>query len=164
MSLHFSANQYEQAYKPRVLRNWEVPKVYDDKPKRRAGRTEIISNDRGHLLPGVPKSKASPWGNFKGAWHLPKKIDRKTADELSGLPKKISCEEKRRLKEEQEKSAKLEEIKEEPEQTKEEVAPPPDQAPPQVEKAPSEKAEAAPEIEEAPLCPIHDFPLSPVTT
>ena len=80
------------------------------------------------------------------------------ADELSGLPKKISCEEKRRLKEEQEKSAKLEEIKEEPEQSKEEAAPPPDQPPPQVEKAPSEKAEAAPEIEEV----LTPHPFTPI--
>jgi len=27
-----------------------------------------VSNDRGHLLPGVPKSKESPWGKFKGTW------------------------------------------------------------------------------------------------
>ena len=27
-----------------------------------------MSNDRGHLLAGVPRSKESPWGNFKGTW------------------------------------------------------------------------------------------------
>ena len=27
-----------------------------------------ISNDRGHLLDGIPRSNASPWGAFKGTW------------------------------------------------------------------------------------------------
>ncbi|KAH0819807.1 hypothetical protein GEV33_002985 [Tenebrio molitor] len=109
---------FEQAYKPRVLRNWEVPKRYNDKPKRRTGRTEVISNDRGHLLPGVPKSKSSPWGSFMGTWHFPKKIDRKTADELNGTVKNPTCEEKRQAKELRQK---LEQIVEENEKKVEQV-------------------------------------------
>lgn len=27
-----------------------------------------MSNDRGHLFADVPRSKESPWGNFKGTW------------------------------------------------------------------------------------------------
>ncbi|XP_008191580.2 uncharacterized protein LOC103312526 isoform X2 [Tribolium castaneum] len=113
MALHFSGNQFEQAYKPKVLRNWEVPKIYNDKPRKRSGRTQIIANDRGHLLPGVPKSKGSPWGNFLGTWHLPKKIDRKKADELNGtFNKRLTCDEKKRHETEEE-PKKIEEEKEE---------------------------------------------------
>ncbi|XP_027946754.1 protein Flattop [Eumetopias jubatus] len=38
------------------------------------GYTQIIVNDRGHLLPSVPRSKASPWGSFMGTWQMPLKI------------------------------------------------------------------------------------------
>ncbi|XP_044255150.1 uncharacterized protein LOC123005450 [Tribolium madens] len=111
---------FEQAYKPKVLRNWEVPKIYNDKPRRRSGRTQIIANDRGHLLPGVPKAKGSPWGSFIGTWHLPKKIDRKTADELNGsFTKRLTCEEKRKP---QEKLEEEEEVKEESKTIEEEKA------------------------------------------
>ncbi|KAJ3630294.1 hypothetical protein MTP99_011496 [Tenebrio molitor] len=139
---------FEQAYKPRVLRNWEVPKRYNDKPKRRTGRTEVISNDRGHLLPGVPKSKSSPWGSFMGTWHFPKKIDRKTADELNGTVKNPTCEEKRQAKELRQK---LEQIVEENEKKVE-----------QVEATEGEVAQEAQEnqieeVEEAPFCPIHGY-------
>ena len=33
-----------------------------------------MSNERGHLLEGVPKSEKNPWGDFVGTWDLPKKI------------------------------------------------------------------------------------------
>lgn len=32
------------------------------------GATIPLSNDRGHLLEGVPRAKTSPWGDFKGTW------------------------------------------------------------------------------------------------
>eukprot|EP00073_Rattus_norvegicus_P051999 XP_017454383.1 PREDICTED: protein Flattop isoform X2 [Rattus norvegicus] len=38
------------------------------------GYTQIIANDRGHLLPSVPRSKASPWGSYIGTWQMPLKI------------------------------------------------------------------------------------------
>lgn len=38
------------------------------------GYTQIIANDRGHLLPSVPRSKASPWGSFMGTWQMPLKV------------------------------------------------------------------------------------------
>ncbi|XP_010614890.1 protein Flattop isoform X2 [Fukomys damarensis] len=38
------------------------------------GYTQIIANERGHLLPSVPRSKASPWGSFMGTWQMPLKI------------------------------------------------------------------------------------------
>ncbi|KAG3281124.1 hypothetical protein H1C71_031738 [Ictidomys tridecemlineatus] len=38
------------------------------------GYTQIIANDRGHLLPSVPRSKVSPWGTFMGTWQMPQKI------------------------------------------------------------------------------------------
>ncbi|XP_077742892.1 protein Flattop isoform X1 [Canis aureus] len=38
------------------------------------GYTQIIANDRGHLLPSVPRSKESPWGSFMGTWQMPLKV------------------------------------------------------------------------------------------
>ena len=37
-------------------------------PTPRQGNSVPISNDRGHLLNGIPRSNASPWGTFKGTW------------------------------------------------------------------------------------------------
>lgn len=54
-----------------------MPKWYQPKPCPGKGTTQIVSNDRGHLLPGIPHSKRSPWGEFVGTWSLPKKITRK---------------------------------------------------------------------------------------
>lgn len=65
MSRNFPANQYEQAFISHRLGNWEVPA--EDKAQKvsaetrystlrpRDGTTQIIADDRGHLLPGVPK-------------------------------------------------------------------------------------------------------------
>ena len=39
----------------------------------RSGRTQIISNERGHLLPGVPRCSASPWGSFVGTRQMERK-------------------------------------------------------------------------------------------
>ena len=33
-----------------------------------------MANDRGHLLPGIDRSKRSPFGEFLGTWDLPKRI------------------------------------------------------------------------------------------
>ncbi|XP_075699883.1 protein Flattop isoform X2 [Rhinoderma darwinii] len=43
-------------------------------PSTHDGFTQFISNDRGHLLPGVPRSKVNPWGTFIGTWDMPCKI------------------------------------------------------------------------------------------
>lgn len=83
MSLNFSANQFEEEFKPARLRNWEVPKWFPKHPCQNHGTTHVISNERGHLLPGVPRCPCGPWGDFVGTWDLPKKISRKTANELS---------------------------------------------------------------------------------
>ncbi|KAJ8919568.1 hypothetical protein NQ315_002190 [Exocentrus adspersus] len=78
---------FESAYKPRVLRNWEVPKLNLNRPRKRSGKTKFIVNDRGHLLPCIGKTDADPWGGYISTWRMPKKIDRDTANELSGLVK-----------------------------------------------------------------------------
>lgn len=81
MSLHFSANQYERNFKPTLLQNWEVPRQYREKmiqkgmrdcrPRAFVGFTQIIASDKGHLLPGVKRSRESPWGTFIGTWDMP---------------------------------------------------------------------------------------------
>ncbi|XP_013415546.1 protein Flattop homolog [Lingula anatina] len=74
MALHFSGNQYEQAFDPKRLQNWEVAKRHRQRPKSLDGFTQIIATDRGHLFPGVRRSGESPWGTFVGTWDMPLKI------------------------------------------------------------------------------------------
>ncbi|CAH1955251.1 unnamed protein product [Acanthoscelides obtectus] len=84
MSRHYTAYQYEAAYRPQALRNWEVPKFHCNRPISRHGRTSIIANSRGHLLPGVFRPSSSPWGSYLGTWEMPKYIDKHTAHILNG--------------------------------------------------------------------------------
>ena len=86
MASNFSANQYEKTFKSTCLCNWEVPHWYPKHPRRRTTTTQIISNDRGHLLPNVERPKSSPWGRFKNTWQLPRVITREQANELSAPP------------------------------------------------------------------------------
>ncbi|KAL4229252.1 hypothetical protein ACF0H5_012292 [Mactra antiquata] len=84
MSLHFSANQYDKNFQPTLLQNWEVPRSYrewmvnkgmrDCRPRAFSGFTQIVANNKGHLLPGVKRSRESPWGTFIGTWDMPLKI------------------------------------------------------------------------------------------
>ncbi|XP_063709417.1 uncharacterized protein LOC134837950 [Culicoides brevitarsis] len=83
MSSHFSANQFDSEYRPHRLGNWEVPKAYPNRPESRKGCTTVIANDRGHLLPTVPRPNTSPWGEYRNTWQLPDKITREVANQLS---------------------------------------------------------------------------------
>ncbi|XP_066145141.1 uncharacterized protein [Euwallacea fornicatus] len=83
MSKNYSANQFESAYKPKTLRNWEIPKLYPTTPTQREGKTKIIANDRGHILPEIKKVRKQPWGGFISTWNLPRKIDKRTAECLN---------------------------------------------------------------------------------
>lgn len=74
MALHFSANQYNNAFYPQKLDNWQVPRQYRERPRAFDGFTQIVANNRGHLLPGVKRSRESPWGTFVGTWDMPLKI------------------------------------------------------------------------------------------
>uniref|UniRef100_A0A0B7BHL5 Cilia- and flagella-associated protein 126 n=1 Tax=Arion vulgaris TaxID=1028688 RepID=A0A0B7BHL5_9EUPU len=75
MSINFHANQYEQAFTPHRLQNWEVPKSEEGKhPNRHTGFTRVKANDRGHLLPNIPRVRSSPWGKYVGTWDMPKNI------------------------------------------------------------------------------------------
>ncbi|XP_029657823.1 protein Flattop-like [Octopus sinensis] len=68
MSIIFNASQYEDAYRPKRLGNWEIPnlKTFD-------GFTEIIADNRGHLKDNKRDSKFS-WSTYIGTWDLPKSI------------------------------------------------------------------------------------------
>lgn len=83
MASNFSANQYEKEFKSKSLCNWEVPHWYPVHPRRRTTTTQIIANDRGHLLPSVERPKSSPWGRFQTTWQLPASITRQQANELN---------------------------------------------------------------------------------
>ncbi|KAM5162761.1 protein Flattop [Callospermophilus lateralis] len=74
MATNYSANQYEKAFSPKILQNWSPAKPTKEKISSHEGYTQIIANDRGHLLPSVPRSKVSPWGTFMGTWQMPQKI------------------------------------------------------------------------------------------
>uniref|UniRef100_A0A8D2CXQ3 Protein Flattop n=1 Tax=Sciurus vulgaris TaxID=55149 RepID=A0A8D2CXQ3_SCIVU len=74
MATNYSANQYEKAFLPKYLQNWSPAKPTKENISSHEGYTQIIANDRGHLLPSVPRSKASPWGTFMGTWQMPSKI------------------------------------------------------------------------------------------
>ncbi|XP_030758836.1 protein Flattop homolog isoform X1 [Sitophilus oryzae] len=88
MAKHFYSYQFDMPYRPTYLRNWEVPKFYCPKPRTRHGRTQIIANTRGHILPGVPRPPCNPFGDFIGTWDMPKKITREVANQLNGMANK----------------------------------------------------------------------------
>ncbi|XP_064394439.1 protein Flattop homolog [Halichondria panicea] len=73
MSSHFSANQYETAFSPKRLQNYEVPAKHKERPSLRRGKTTIISNNRGHLNSSVRPSTAPPWSSFVGTWQTERK-------------------------------------------------------------------------------------------
>ncbi|CAO2638313.1 Protein Flattop [Lemmus lemmus] len=74
MATNYSANQYEKAFLPKYLQNWSPAKPTKERAATHEGYTQIIANDQGHLLPSVPRSKASPWGSFMGTWQMPLKV------------------------------------------------------------------------------------------
>ncbi|XP_044531787.1 protein Flattop [Gracilinanus agilis] len=74
MASNYSANQYNNSFKPRYLQNWCLAKEATKLPEAHEGYTQIIANDRGHLLPSVPRSKTSPWGTFMSTWQMPLQI------------------------------------------------------------------------------------------
>ncbi|XP_067934243.1 protein Flattop homolog [Watersipora subatra] len=74
MALSFNCGQYEQGFDSRRLQNWELRNRHRRRPLTKSGFTQIISNDRGHLLPSQPRPARSPWGTFVGTWDLPKKL------------------------------------------------------------------------------------------
>uniref|UniRef100_A0AC11AMP4 Cilia and flagella associated protein 126 n=1 Tax=Ovis aries TaxID=9940 RepID=A0AC11AMP4_SHEEP len=74
MATNYSANQYEKPFSPKYLQNWSLAKPTKERISSHEGYTQIIANDRGHLLPSVPRSKASPWGSFMGTWQMPLKV------------------------------------------------------------------------------------------
>ncbi|XP_051890857.1 protein Flattop [Pristis pectinata] len=77
MAYSYHANQYEGAYNNTRMNSWTVPKPRDQTSKRptfREGSSFFIANDKGYLKPGVPRSKANPWGTFLGTWQMPHHI------------------------------------------------------------------------------------------
>ncbi|XP_065348000.1 uncharacterized protein LOC135944756 [Cloeon dipterum] len=91
MACNFNSNQFEKAYKPKALGNWQVPVRKSERPKARTGHTEFIADHRGHLLPEVVSTKRAnrPWncGPFT-AWDYPKKITRSYAKQMEAVSSK----------------------------------------------------------------------------
>ncbi|XP_042640755.1 protein Flattop [Tyto alba] len=74
MAARYGAGQYEDAFSSHRLQNWSVARPGRQHPSLRKGCTTIVTDDRGHLLPTVPCSQASPWGTFVGTWEMPPRI------------------------------------------------------------------------------------------
>ena len=57
MSFSLNCQQYNNAFLPKRLGNWEVPAMRERAPMPRPPgfRTMTIVDDNGHLLPGTPK-------------------------------------------------------------------------------------------------------------
>ena len=81
--------QYESAFVPQRLQNYELPRQYKKAstvyiinyfifvstqyPTQRNGHTEIITDDRGHLNDPRLRSARSPWGDYLSTWQRPQK-------------------------------------------------------------------------------------------
>ncbi|GFU61597.1 flattop-like protein [Nephila pilipes] len=68
MSQNFSAEQYEDAYKPKYLGQWEVPKKFRKYPRRQEGYTFTITDQKGHFLSEKIKPPFKEWSSFQGTW------------------------------------------------------------------------------------------------
>ncbi|KAL7294718.1 hypothetical protein TKK_0012013 [Trichogramma kaykai] len=82
MSQFWHAHWAEDGFKPTKLRNWEVPRWHAQWPDNHTTSTQFQAHTNGRLFANVKRS-GCPWGDYKGTWELPSKIDRKTAEELS---------------------------------------------------------------------------------
>ncbi|XP_030760979.1 uncharacterized protein LOC115886077 isoform X2 [Sitophilus oryzae] len=95
--------KFESAYKPKTLRNWEVPKRCTLTPINRTGSTKIIANERGRfLVPEIKRVKRKPLLN------LPKKIDADTAQILNNTFSENSKNKNEVIKNQQEYSSNIE--------------------------------------------------------
>lgn len=77
MSYGYSSNQYDTAFRANNLQNWHaIPKIRKNTafPKSAKGYSQYWANDRGHLLPGVPRSTECAFGDYQGTWDMPLKI------------------------------------------------------------------------------------------
>lgn len=76
MSTSFSANQYDDAFIPKKLSNWQSPKLFDERPRALEGSTMTMVDDSGHMRPEFQRSKSGnrAWGTFIGTWDLPRKL------------------------------------------------------------------------------------------
>lgn len=59
------------------MQNWQVPKWFPERPRTHKGKTRIVANERGHLLPEIPRNRNNIWGEYVNTWDLPKLITRK---------------------------------------------------------------------------------------
>mmetsp|Transcript_76600 Transcript_76600/g.151848 ORF Transcript_76600/g.151848 Transcript_76600/m.151848 type:complete len:118 (-) Transcript_76600:283-636(-) len=68
MSYSFTAQQYDSAFQPKRLCNWEVPafRVVDPPTRPPGFRTTAIVSDNGHLLADVPKRMTSFVTGYEG--------------------------------------------------------------------------------------------------
>ncbi|KPJ06550.1 hypothetical protein RR48_14289 [Papilio machaon] len=68
--------------------NWQVPRWSPTRARPLEMRPDPkpICDINGHFLPGAPKGSSKCFGHFTGTWDLPRKINRKVAEELAKEP------------------------------------------------------------------------------
>jgi len=66
--------KFDDAFRPKRLLNWETPRWDPEKPFRdpfNFTKTDIVVNEKGHLLPGVHRADRNPWNNYVGTNDMP---------------------------------------------------------------------------------------------
>lgn len=61
--------------------NWGNIRGFPVRPRTRHGHTTIISNEKGHLLPGVHRAPTRHQDQFLTTWELPRKITRQWCED-----------------------------------------------------------------------------------
>ncbi|CAF0845613.1 unnamed protein product [Adineta ricciae] len=111
MSRNYTAGQFEQTFAPKRLQMYQVPREPQPglyaKGSTTSDSKQFLTDNHGHLLPGVGKSKRSPFGEFLGTWDLPKRIPVPLHIDPTGRTEKnfqLLCAQRERTLEEMEKA------------------------------------------------------------
>ncbi|CAK1582845.1 unnamed protein product [Parnassius mnemosyne] len=88
MAFNFDSGQFNKETMPKRLGNWEVPRWAPTRPRPVEMRPnpKPICDINGRFLPGAPKGTSKCFGHYTGTWDLPRKINRKVAEELAREP------------------------------------------------------------------------------
>lgn len=66
MSMNFNAHQYDAAFRPKRLQNWEVPKIFAEPCRQGECYPQFVANQKGHLFPEYKRCKRHPFCTYIG--------------------------------------------------------------------------------------------------